>query len=31
MKAGKVPNPIHKSIPGVDNVRRIHEKVEKNR
>ena len=30
-KAGKVPNPIHKAIPGVDNVRRIHDKVEKNR
>ena len=30
-RAGKVPNPLHKSIPGVDNVRRIHDKVEKNR
>lgn len=30
-RAGKVPNPIHKAIPDVQSVRRIHDKVEKNR
>jgi hypothetical protein len=31
LRAGKVPPLIHKSIPGVENVKRIFEKVENKR